>query len=91
MLDRVLNPATKAPVFGRDDALAAGWAVSTAPVAYPQAVAARELTARLSPLGGWERVYLRCDGSVDTAYAPDGNFADWEEKNFANSFPTPNQ
>jgi len=58
---------------------------------YPQAVAARELTARPSPLGGWERVYLRCDGSVDTAYAPDGNFEDWEEKNYANSFPTPNQ
>jgi RNA polymerase sigma factor (sigma-70 family) len=58
---------------------------------YPQAVAARELTARPSPLGGWERVYLRCDGSVDTAYAADANFDDWEEKNFANSFPTPNQ
>ena len=57
---------------------------------YPQAVAARELTARPSPLGGWERVYLRCDGSVDTAYAPDGNFEDWEEKNYANSFPTTN-
>jgi len=57
---------------------------------YPQAVAAREITARRSPLGGWERVYLKCDGSVDTAYAPDGNFDDWEVANFANSFPTPN-
>ena len=45
MLDRVLNPATKGPVFGRDDALVAGWAVSAAPVAYPQAVAAMEARA----------------------------------------------
>jgi lipoyl(octanoyl) transferase len=45
MLDRVLNPATKAPVFGRDDALPAGWAVSAAPVAYPDAVAAMEARA----------------------------------------------
>jgi lipoyl(octanoyl) transferase len=46
MLDRVLNPATKAPIFGRDDALPAGWAVSTAPVAYPDAVAAMEARAQ---------------------------------------------
>ncbi len=45
MLDRVLNPATKAPIFGRDDALPAGWAVSAAPVAYPDAVAAMEARA----------------------------------------------
>jgi hypothetical protein len=38
MLDRVLNPATKAPIFGRDDALPAGWAVSSAPVGYLEAV-----------------------------------------------------
>ncbi|HZZ68608.1 MAG TPA: lipoyl(octanoyl) transferase LipB [Phenylobacterium sp.] len=42
MLDRVLNPTTKAPIFGREDALPAGWAVSTAPVTYPDAVAAME-------------------------------------------------
>jgi lipoyl(octanoyl) transferase len=42
MLDRVLNPATKAPIFGREDALPAGWAVSREPVAYPDAVAAME-------------------------------------------------
>ena len=46
MLDRVLNPATKAPVFGRDDGLPAGWAVSRAPVAYPKAVAAMEARAQ---------------------------------------------
>jgi lipoyl(octanoyl) transferase len=45
MLDRMLNPATKAPVFGREDALPAGWAVSAAPVAYPDAVAAMEARA----------------------------------------------
>ena len=45
MLDRVLNPAAKAPVFGRDDGLAAGWAVSESPVPYPAAVAAMEARA----------------------------------------------
>ncbi|HLZ77573.1 lipoyl(octanoyl) transferase LipB [Phenylobacterium sp.] len=45
MLDRVLNPAAKGPIFGRDDALPAGWAVSAAPVAYPDAVAAMEARA----------------------------------------------
>ena len=45
MLDRVLNPDTKAPIFGRSDGVAAGWAVSRAPVAYPQAVAAMEARA----------------------------------------------
>jgi lipoyl(octanoyl) transferase len=46
MLDRVLNPATKAPVFGRDDGLAAGWAISRTPVTYPEAVAAMEARAQ---------------------------------------------
>ena len=46
MLDRVLNPATKAPIFGRDDGLPAGWAISKAPVAYPDAVAAMEARAQ---------------------------------------------
>jgi len=45
MLDRVLNPSAKAPSFLRDDAVPAGWAVSTAPVAYPDAVAAMEARA----------------------------------------------
>jgi lipoyl(octanoyl) transferase len=45
MLDRVLNPPTKGPLFGRDDAAPAGWAVSRPPVAYPEAVAAMEARA----------------------------------------------
>ena len=46
MLDRVLNPATKGPIFGRHDALPAGWAVSSAPVGYLEAVAAMEARAQ---------------------------------------------
>ncbi len=45
MLDQPLNPAGPAALFGRDDGLSVGWAVSTAPVAYPQAVAAMEARA----------------------------------------------
>ncbi|HEX2815042.1 MAG TPA: lipoyl(octanoyl) transferase LipB [Phenylobacterium sp.] len=45
MLDRVLNPATNAPIFGRSDNSPAGWAVSKAPVAYLDAVAAMEARA----------------------------------------------
>jgi lipoyl(octanoyl) transferase len=45
MLDRVLNPAAKAPAFLRPDGAPAGWAVSAAPVAYPDAVAAMEARA----------------------------------------------
>jgi lipoyl(octanoyl) transferase len=45
MLDRVLNPATEAPIFGRSDKMSAGWAVSRTPVAYPDAVAAMEARA----------------------------------------------
>ena len=45
MLDRVLNPATNTPIFGRGDSTPAGWAVSRAPVAYPDAVAAMEARA----------------------------------------------
>ncbi|MBW8816191.1 MAG: lipoyl(octanoyl) transferase LipB [Caulobacterales bacterium] len=44
MLDRTLNFAAPAR-FGRTDGEPAGWAVSTAPVAYPQAVAAMEARA----------------------------------------------
>jgi RNA polymerase sigma factor (sigma-70 family) len=58
---------------------------------YPKAAEARERTPRPSPLGGWERVYLRCDGSVDMAYSPDGNFDAWEQSNFANNFSPPSQ
>ena len=45
MLDHLLNPETAAPLFGRHDAAPAGWAVSTGPVAYPDAVAAMEQRA----------------------------------------------
>jgi lipoyl(octanoyl) transferase len=45
MLDRVLNPGADAPIFGRGDGLPVGWAVSEAPVAYPEAVAAMEARA----------------------------------------------
>jgi lipoyl(octanoyl) transferase len=45
MLDQPLNPGAGTPLFGRDDALAAGWAVSTSPVAYPDAVAVMEQRA----------------------------------------------
>ena len=45
MLDRVLNPATNTPIFGRGDSTPVGWAVSRAPVAYPDAVAAMEARA----------------------------------------------
>jgi lipoyl(octanoyl) transferase len=45
MLDRVLNPATNAPIFGRSDNSPVGWAVSKAPVAYLDAVAAMEARA----------------------------------------------
>ncbi|MES2894392.1 MAG: lipoyl(octanoyl) transferase LipB [Pseudomonadota bacterium] len=42
MLDHVLNPA---PIFGRPDGLAAGWAISRGPVGYLEAVAAMEARA----------------------------------------------
>jgi lipoyl(octanoyl) transferase len=49
MLDQPLNPgrpdADTAPIFGRADGSPAGWAVSRAPVAYPEAVAAMEARA----------------------------------------------
>jgi lipoyl(octanoyl) transferase len=45
MLDRVLNPETETPIFGRSDDTPVGWAVSEAPVAYPEAVAAMESRA----------------------------------------------
>ena len=45
MLDRALNTAIEAPIFGRADHAAVGWAVSRAPVDYPQAVAAMEARA----------------------------------------------
>ncbi|MBS0360443.1 MAG: lipoate-protein ligase B, partial [Proteobacteria bacterium] len=45
MLDRVLNSATEAPIFGREDGLPAGWAVSAGQIAYPDAVAAMEARA----------------------------------------------
>jgi len=42
MLAPKLNPA---PIFGRADGIPAGWAVSSAPVPYPEAVAAMEARA----------------------------------------------
>jgi len=42
MLDRPLNDASLAPGLTRPDGAPAGWAVSAAPVPYPQAVAAME-------------------------------------------------
>jgi lipoyl(octanoyl) transferase len=44
MLDRTLNMPAEA-LFGRTDDKAAGWAVSHAPVGYPEAVAAMEARA----------------------------------------------
>ena len=49
MLDQPLSPdpseAVATPIFGRADGLPAGWAVSRAPVAYPEAVSAMEARA----------------------------------------------
>jgi lipoyl(octanoyl) transferase len=45
MLDRALNSTVEAPIFGRDDAAPAGWAVSHGQIAYPDAVAAMEARA----------------------------------------------
>ena len=49
MLDQPLNPASPkasdAPIFGRADGLPAGWAVSSRPVPYLEAVAAMEARA----------------------------------------------
>ena len=45
MLDRSLNIAADAPIFGREDARPAGWAVSCGQVPYPDAVAAMEARA----------------------------------------------
>jgi lipoyl(octanoyl) transferase len=45
MLDRTLNPAGAAPIFGRPDAAPVGWAVSASQVPYPAAVDAMEARA----------------------------------------------
>ena len=45
MLDHQLSSDRANPLFGREDGVPAGWAVSTAPVAYPDAVAAMEQRA----------------------------------------------
>ncbi len=45
MLDRVLNPVTDAPIFGRSDLSPVGWATSAEPVPYLDAVAAMEARA----------------------------------------------
>jgi len=45
MLDQPLNRDAAGPLFGRDDGVAAGWAVSPGQIAYPDAVAAMEARA----------------------------------------------
>jgi lipoyl(octanoyl) transferase len=46
MLDRSLTLPCDAPIFGREDGLPAGWAVSHGQVPYPEAVAAMEARAQ---------------------------------------------
>jgi RNA polymerase sigma factor (sigma-70 family) len=58
---------------------------------YPQGAAVRERAPRQSPLGGWERVYLMCDGSAKVATSSDANFDDWEQSNYANNFSPASQ
>ncbi|MGO8699755.1 MAG: RNA polymerase sigma factor [Limisphaerales bacterium] len=48
---------------------------------WARGVFAREAAPRQSPLGGWERIYLLCDGSVQTAAVLDGDFDTWEQNN----------
>jgi lipoyl(octanoyl) transferase len=45
MLDHLLSPDASPPLFGRDDRVPAGWAVSGGPVGYAEAVAAMEARA----------------------------------------------
>ncbi|MFM8375371.1 MAG: lipoyl(octanoyl) transferase LipB, partial [Phenylobacterium sp.] len=52
MIDRTLNPATRAPVFGRTDGAPCGWAVSAGQVDYAMAEAAME--ARAEAIAGGE-------------------------------------
>jgi lipoyl(octanoyl) transferase len=59
MLDRALNPAATAPLFGRDDALPVAWAVSEGLVDYPAAAAAMEaLAAAIAEGRAGELVWL---------------------------------
>ncbi|HEY8571350.1 lipoyl(octanoyl) transferase LipB [Phenylobacterium sp.] len=46
MLDRTLNTGGAAALFGRQDAVPSGWAVSSGLVGYPEAVAAMEARAQ---------------------------------------------
>jgi hypothetical protein len=55
--------------------------VGAASTHWPGAVFARERVARPNPLGGWTRDYLFCNGSVQEARSPDGNFDAWEQDN----------
>jgi RNA polymerase sigma factor (sigma-70 family) len=57
---------------------------------WPRAVFAREQVPQPVPQGGWERVYLLCDGSVQAARASDGNFDNWEQSN-TDQIPPPAQ
>lgn len=45
MLDQKLKPLTEMATFGRADGAAVGWAVSSRPIPYPEAVAAMEARA----------------------------------------------
>jgi lipoyl(octanoyl) transferase len=45
MLDRSLSAALETPIFGREDGIACGWAISRQPVDYPVALAAMEARA----------------------------------------------
>jgi lipoyl(octanoyl) transferase len=59
MLDRELNTGRPTPLFGRQDAAPAGWAVSRGQIAYPDAVAAMEARAAAIAEGhGGELVWL---------------------------------
>ena len=59
MLDRELNTARQTPIFGRQDAAPAGWAVSSGQIAYPDAVAAMEgRAAEISEGRAGELVWL---------------------------------
>ena len=68
MLDRTLSSTLAAPLFGRQDAAPAGWAVSPGLVGYPQAVAAMEARAAAIAEGSaGELVWLLEHPSLYTA------------------------
>ena len=54
---------------------------------WPGALGAREANPRQSPSGGWNRIYIHCDGSIQTATSPNGDFSSWEAS--ADQIPAP--